>query len=109
MPRLHGYRLIVRRDGAAVRLYTRNAFELNTRNAFELTARLSAIAAAAERIKATTSRSTARRWCRGLTARHDSMNCADGGLRKPRSSVIVEHDLEEVRAGRRSWSAIPPA
>jgi bifunctional non-homologous end joining protein LigD len=40
-----GYRLIVRRDGAAVRLYSRNAFEL--------TARLPAIAAAAERIKAT--------------------------------------------------------
>jgi bifunctional non-homologous end joining protein LigD len=40
-----GYRLIVRRDGAAVGLYSRNAFEL--------TARLPAIAAAAERIKAT--------------------------------------------------------
>jgi bifunctional non-homologous end joining protein LigD len=40
-----GYRLIVRRDGAAVRLYTRNAVDL--------TARLPAIAAAAERIKAT--------------------------------------------------------
>jgi bifunctional non-homologous end joining protein LigD len=40
-----GYRLIVRRDGAAVRLHTRNAFDL--------TGRLPAIAAAAERIKAT--------------------------------------------------------
>jgi bifunctional non-homologous end joining protein LigD len=40
-----GYRLIVRRHGAAVRLYTRNAFDL--------TARLPAIAAAAERIKTT--------------------------------------------------------
>jgi bifunctional non-homologous end joining protein LigD len=40
-----GYRMIVRGDGAAVRLYTRNAFDL--------TARLPAIAAAAERIKAT--------------------------------------------------------
>src|SRR5215470_2620664 len=39
-----GYRLIVRRDGAAVRLYSRNAYDL--------TARLSGIAAAAERIKA---------------------------------------------------------
>jgi bifunctional non-homologous end joining protein LigD len=39
-----GYRLIVRRDGPAVRLYTRNAFDW--------TARLPAIAAAAERIKA---------------------------------------------------------
>jgi bifunctional non-homologous end joining protein LigD len=37
-----GYRLIVRRDCAAVRLYSRNSFEL--------TARLPAIAAAAERI-----------------------------------------------------------
>jgi bifunctional non-homologous end joining protein LigD len=40
-----GYRLIVRRDGAAVRLYTRNAYDW--------TARLPAIAAAVERIKAT--------------------------------------------------------
>jgi len=39
-----GYRLIARRDGAAVRLYSRNAHDL--------TARLLAIAAAAERIKA---------------------------------------------------------
>jgi ATP-dependent DNA ligase len=38
-----GYRLIVRRDGSAVRLYTRNAFD---------TAKLPAIAAAAARIKA---------------------------------------------------------
>jgi bifunctional non-homologous end joining protein LigD len=40
-----GYRLIVRRDGTSVRLYSRNAFEL--------TGRLRAIAAAAEQIKAT--------------------------------------------------------
>ena len=39
-----GYRLIVRRDGPAVRLYTRNAHDLTTR--------LQAIAAAAERINA---------------------------------------------------------
>ncbi len=39
-----GYRMIVRRDGPAVRLYTRNAYDW--------TARLAAIAAAAARIKA---------------------------------------------------------
>jgi bifunctional non-homologous end joining protein LigD len=39
-----GYRMIVRRDGPAVRLYSRNANDW--------TARLTAIAAAAERIKA---------------------------------------------------------
>jgi bifunctional non-homologous end joining protein LigD len=39
-----GYRLIVRRDGPIVRLYTRNAYDW--------TARLPAIAAAAQRIKA---------------------------------------------------------
>src|SRR5262250_3277912 len=39
-----GYRLIVRRDGLLARLYSRNAIDL--------TARFSAIAAAAERIKA---------------------------------------------------------
>jgi ATP-dependent DNA ligase len=39
-----GYRLIVRRDGSAVRLYTRNAYDW--------TVRLPAIAAAAGRIKA---------------------------------------------------------
>jgi bifunctional non-homologous end joining protein LigD len=39
-----GYRLIVRRDGSTVRLYSRNGYDL--------TAKLSAIAAAAERIKA---------------------------------------------------------
>src|SRR5215813_9960619 len=39
-----GYRLIVRRDGPTVRLYTRNAYDW--------TARLPAIAAAAARIKA---------------------------------------------------------
>jgi bifunctional non-homologous end joining protein LigD len=39
-----GYRMIVHRDGPAVRLYSRNAYDW--------TARLSAIAAAAERIKA---------------------------------------------------------
>jgi ATP-dependent DNA ligase len=38
-----GYQLIVRRDGATVRLYTRNAYDW--------TARLPAIAAAAGRIK----------------------------------------------------------
>ena len=39
-----GYRMIVRRDGAIVRIYSRNAYDW--------TARLPAIAAAAERIKA---------------------------------------------------------
>src|SRR5215467_14361876 len=39
-----GYRLIVRRNGPTVRLYTRNAYDW--------TARLPAIAAAADRIKA---------------------------------------------------------
>jgi bifunctional non-homologous end joining protein LigD len=39
-----GYRMIVRRDGPAVRLYSRNAYDW--------TARLAAITAAAERIKA---------------------------------------------------------
>src|SRR6201985_309311 len=39
-----GYRLIVRRDGPTVRLYTRNAYDW--------TVRLPAIAAAARRIKA---------------------------------------------------------
>jgi bifunctional non-homologous end joining protein LigD len=39
-----GYRLIVRRDGRTVRLYTRNAYDW--------TVRLPAIAAAAQRIKA---------------------------------------------------------
>jgi hypothetical protein len=39
-----GYRIIVRRDGPTVRLYSRNAYDW--------TARLAAIAAAAERIKA---------------------------------------------------------
>jgi bifunctional non-homologous end joining protein LigD len=39
-----GYRIIVRRDGPTVRLYSRNAYEL--------TVRLAAIAAAARRIKA---------------------------------------------------------
>jgi len=41
-----GYRLIVRRDGPVVRLFSLNAIDL--------TARLSAIAAATERIKAKT-------------------------------------------------------
>jgi bifunctional non-homologous end joining protein LigD len=40
-----GYRIIVRRDGPTVRLYSRNAYDW--------TARLAAIPAAAERIKAT--------------------------------------------------------
>jgi bifunctional non-homologous end joining protein LigD len=39
-----GYRMIVRRDGPSVRLYSRNAYDW--------TARLSAIATAAQRIKA---------------------------------------------------------
>jgi bifunctional non-homologous end joining protein LigD len=44
-PRKHdGYRLVVRRDGRTVRLYTRNAYDW--------TVRLPAIAAAAQRIKA---------------------------------------------------------
>jgi ATP-dependent DNA ligase len=42
--RQDGYRLIVRRDGPTVRLYTRNAYDW--------TARLPAIAATAQRIKA---------------------------------------------------------
>ena len=57
-----GYRMIVRRDGPSVRLYSRNAYDW--------TVRLAAIAAAARRIKA--KRSTARRLCSGLTACHGS-------------------------------------
>jgi hypothetical protein len=59
-----GYRMIVRRDGPSVRLYSRNAYDW--------TVRLATIAGAAEQIKPRASRSTARRLCSGLTAYHCS-------------------------------------
>jgi ATP-dependent DNA ligase len=74
-----GYRLIVRRDGAAVRLYTRNAFDL--------TARLPAIAAAAERIKATSFTIDCEAVVLGPDACHGSWSCPVERLHEPRSST----------------------
>jgi bifunctional non-homologous end joining protein LigD len=65
-----GYRLIVRRDGPTVRLYTRNAYDW--------TAKLPAIAAAAARIKAKSFTIDGRRLFWGLTACRGSRSCADG-------------------------------
>jgi hypothetical protein len=64
------YRMIVRRDGPTVRLYTRNAHDW--------TARLPAIAAAAERIGPRASRSMARPLWWGLTAFPDSTTYGGG-------------------------------
>jgi bifunctional non-homologous end joining protein LigD len=73
-----GYRLIVRRDGAAVRLYTRKGNDW--------TARLPAIATAAERIKAKSFTIDGEAVVVGPDGCHDSRNCADEMLRIARSS-----------------------
>ena len=74
-----GYRLIVCRDGAAVRLYTRSAYDC--------TARLPAIAAAAERIKAKSFTIDGEAVVLGLTACRGSMNCVAERLCTRRSSM----------------------
>jgi ATP-dependent DNA ligase len=65
-----GYRLIVRRDGPTVRLYTRSAYDW--------TVRLPAIAAAAQRIKAKSFTIDGEAVVLGLTACHASTSCFDG-------------------------------
>ena len=74
-----GYRLIVRRDGPTVRLYTRNAYDW--------TVRLPAIAAAAQRIKAKSFTIDGEAVVLGLTACHASMSCVDSRLCIARSSM----------------------
>jgi hypothetical protein len=74
-----GYRMIIRRDGPSVRLYSRNALDWTTR--------LSAIATAAHRSKPRVSRSTARRLYRGPMVCRCSTSCADGRLPTLRSST----------------------
>jgi hypothetical protein len=98
-----GYRMIVRRDGPSVRLYSRNAYDW--------TVQLSAVATAAQRIKPRASQSTARQLCSGLTACHGLKKCAAGRLRAPRSSMpstsssttaricAIAHSSTQGRAG----------
>jgi ATP-dependent DNA ligase len=72
-----GYRILVRRDGPAVPLYSRNAFDW--------TVRLSAIAAAAELIKAKSFTIDRERLCWDLTACHASRSCPAVRPLEPRS------------------------
>jgi hypothetical protein len=76
---INRYRMIVRRGGPSVRLYSRNAYDW--------TVRLAAIVGAAEQIKAKSFTLTARRLRSGLTACHGLKSCAAGRPRTPRSSM----------------------
>jgi len=71
-----GYRLIVRRDGPTVRLYSRNAYDW--------TARLSATATAAQRIKARSFTIDGEAVVLGQTACRGSRSCVVGRPRVPR-------------------------
>ena len=74
-----GYRMIVRRDGPMVWIYSRNANDWTTR--------LPAIASAAERLRAKSFTIDGEAVCLGLTACPGSMICAGGRLRITRSSM----------------------
>jgi hypothetical protein len=74
-----GYRIIVRRDGPTVRLYSRNAYDWS--------ARLSAIGAAAARINAKSFTIDGEAVVLGLTACHGSRSCPIGRAPIPRSSM----------------------
>jgi bifunctional non-homologous end joining protein LigD len=80
-----GYRLIVRRDGPTVRLHSRNAYDW--------TARLSAIATAAQRIKA-----------KSFTIDGEAVVLGPDGLsrfvklsRREAARDLIEHDGEDLR------------
>jgi bifunctional non-homologous end joining protein LigD len=75
-----GYRIIVCRDGAAVRLHSRNANDW--------TRRLAAITAAAERIKAKSFTIDGEAVVLGLTACHGSRSWLIGRPLEPRSSTL---------------------
>jgi bifunctional non-homologous end joining protein LigD len=88
-----GYRIIVRRDGPAVRLYSRNACDW--------TARLSAIAAAAERIKAKSFTIDGE----AVVVGPDGLSLFDELRRREaaRTAILyafdlIEHDGEDLRA-----------
>jgi bifunctional non-homologous end joining protein LigD len=84
-----GYRIIVRRDGPTVRLYSRDAYNWTVRQA--------AIAAAAQRMDQgqVAPRSTAGRLCSGLMACHGLKSCTAGRLPTPQSFVpsILSKDM----------------
>jgi bifunctional non-homologous end joining protein LigD len=87
-----GYRLIVRRDGPTVRLYTRNAYDW--------TARLPAIAAAATRIKAKSFTIDGE----AVVLGPDGLSCFDDLRRREaaRAAVLyafdlIEHDGQDLR------------
>ena len=87
-----GYRLIVRRDGASVRLFTRNAFEW--------TARLPAIAGAAARIKAKSFTIDGE----AVVLGPDGLSRFDGLRRREAAHTailyafdLIEHDGEDLR------------
>jgi ATP-dependent DNA ligase len=74
-----GYRMIVHRDGATVRLYSRNAYDW--------TERLAAISAAAERINAKSFTIDGEAVVVGLMACHGSRSCPVERPLEPRSST----------------------
>jgi bifunctional non-homologous end joining protein LigD len=87
-----GYRLIVRRDGLTVRLYSRNAYDW--------TARLSAIAAAAQRIKANSFTIDGE----AVVVGHDGLSRFEELSRRSaaRTAILyafdlIEHDGEDLR------------
>ena len=87
-----GYRLIVHRDGLAVRLYTRNAYDW--------TERLPAIAAAAERIKAKSFTIDGEAVVLGPDglSRFDDLRRRDAAHKAILYAFdLVEHDAEDLR------------
>ena len=94
-----GYRMIVRRDGPLVRLYSRNAYDW--------TVRLAAIAgAAAERMKAKSFTIDGEAVCSGLTACHGSRSCPVVRPLEPRSSTpsTLSSMMARICAIAHSWT-----
>jgi bifunctional non-homologous end joining protein LigD len=92
-----GYRIIVRRDGPIVRLYSRNAYDwiLDGSTGGDRGCRPSGSRPRASRL-------TARRLCWDLTACHGSRSYPVGRPLEPQSSVLyafdlIEHDGEDLR------------
>src|SRR5215470_12035052 len=87
-----GYRMIVRRDGAIVRIYSRNAYDW--------TARLPAIASAAERIKAKSFTIDGEAVVLGPdgVSRFDELRRSEGAHSASLYAFdLIEHDGEDLR------------
>jgi bifunctional non-homologous end joining protein LigD len=84
-----GHRILVRREGGAVRLYSRNAYDW--------TVRLASIAAAAELITAKSFTIDGEAVVLGPMVCHGSRSCAAERQLEPRLRDLIELDGEDLR------------